>query len=347
MIRRVLPISMVCILFVGLAAGCQQEEVQEKPRENAKILLFWNPDIEFAPFYAAQKQGFYQDEGLNVELAHGGYDANGNYIEVLPAVLDGQMEFGLATGDSILLARARGEPVVAIGVFLQNTPTGFFSLAEKQITGPEDLKGKRIWTWGEDVSYMIFFRNTGLQSTDVTLITDSDVRGETGYDGLIDGTVDAMIGYIYYEPNALEALGYPNNFILFNDYGVEIYPDVIFTTEQMIREKPEVVQAFVNGTLRGINYALERPNEMAEYIKAQYGDQMIGISTPDLKTLLIAELLLAAPVNSAFASRPGMMSLDTWQATQEDMLALDLLNEPLDLSGIFDTRFVEAYYASQ
>lgn len=349
--RTVTIVLLIVILLVG-AASCQGKKSDSKatPKKdlgNVKIQLFWNPDVEFAPFYAAQKQGFYQSEGLNVELVDGGYDENGDFIEVIPLVLGGQMEFGLATGDQILLARARGEPVVALAVFLQNTPTGFFSLADKQITTPEDLKGKRVWIWGEDVSYEIFFHRTGLQPTDVIEVTDDAVRGQTGYDGLIDGSVDAMIGYVYYEPNALEALGYPNNFILFNDYGVQIYPDVIFTTEQMIREKPEVVQAFINGTLRGIRYALDEPVSMAQYIKAQYGEQMIGISTPDLTTFIRAEGLLIAPINSPFASQPGMMGLETWQTAYEDMLDLGAFDNAFDLSEAFDTHFVEAYYAGK
>lgn len=301
MSKRILPtVLLVVILLIG-AAGCQgkKEKKNDTPTvsENVKIQLFWNPDVEFAPLYAAQKQGFYQSEGLNVELVHGGYDENGEYIEVLPRVLSGQAEFGLTTGDQILLARAKGEPVVAIAIFLQNMPTGFYSLADKHITTPKDLKGKSVWIWGEDVSYEIFFQKVGLQPGDVTEVTDEAIRGQTGYDGLIDGSVDAMIGFVYYEPNALAALGYPNNFILFNDYGVEIYPDVIFTTEQMIQEKPEVVQAFINGTLRGIRYALDDPGGMADYIKAQYSDEMVGISAVELNTFILAESRLIAPIN--------------------------------------------------
>ena len=349
MSKRILPIVLIVVMLV---AGCQEkkndsESPSPEPLDNVKIQLFWNPDVEFAPLYAAQQQGFFQSEGLNVELMHGGYDENGEFIEVMPLVLGGQADFGLTTGDQILLARAKGEPIVAIAVFLQNIPTGFYSLAEKQITTPEDLKGKRVWIWGEDVSYEIFFHKTGLQPTDVTEITDEAMRGETGYDGLIDGSVDAMIGFIYYEPNALTALGYPNNFILFHDYGVEIYPDVIFTTEQMIQEKPEVVQAFINGTLRGIRYVLDEPGSTAEYIKAEYADEMVGISADQLNTYLLAENLLIAPINSPLASRPGMMSLEAWQVAYDDMMDLGLFTDPFDLSKAFDTHFVEAYYAGK
>lgn len=349
MFKRVL-LAFFLILSL-IAAGCQQEksdEASKKPREKVKIQLYWSPDIEFFPFYAAEKHGFYQDENLDVELLHGGYDENEEYIEVLPVVLSGQAEFGLAGADQILLARARGEPVVAIAAIEQNNPTGFYSLADRQITKPEDLKGKRIWLWEEDISYLMFFHNTGLQQPEVTEVTDTTVLGETGYDGLIDGTVDAMIGYVYYEPTMLRSMGYETNFVLFYDYGVDLYPDLIFTTEQVIQEKPEAVQAFLNGTLHGMQYTFDHPDEIADYTVSQFGEQQTDFPDRESqKALLRALLRLVAPINSPFASRPGMMSLDIWQTTQADMLALGMLNEPLDLGQVYDTRFVEAHYASQ
>ncbi len=348
MSSRVLWIILLSAGVLLAAAGCQGDKKDSTASDTltaVKMQLYWTPDVEFSPFYAAVKEHFYQDEGLDLELLDGGYDDSGNYVEVLPIVLGGQADFGLAGGDQILLARARGEPVVAIAALQQNSPTGFYSLAEQRITVPDDLRGKRIWLWGEDVSYDLFFHHVGLELSDIIPITEGDVYGESGYDALLNGTVDAMTGYVYNEPNVLHAMGYETNFILFQDYGVDLYPDVIFTTEQVIRDKPDVVQAFINGTLRGMRYAQDNPTEMSEYIMTQYRADLDVASEPQLlKTMLIAETLLAAPINSPFARRPGMMSQDTWQATHDDMLALGLLDQSLDLKPLYDLRFVEAYY---
>jgi len=349
---RALSMVLLSAAVLLAAAGCQGDRKDSTPSADTlkpvKMQLYWTPDVEFSPFYAAVKQHFYEDDGLAVELLNGGYDDSGNYVEVLPIVLSGQADFGLAGGDQILLARANGEPVVAIAAVQQNSPTGFYSLASQRITSPDDLRGKRVWLWGEDVSYDLFFHHVGLQMSDIVPVTDGDVYGESGYDGLLNGTVDVMTGYVYNEPNVLRAMGHETNFILFQDYGVDLYPNVIFTTEQVIREKPDVVQAFINATLRGMRYSLDNPSEMSEYIMAQYHEQMDAVLDPPLlKTMLIAETLLMAPINSPFARRPGMMSLYTWQSTHDDILALGLLDQPLDVSHVYNLQYVEAYYHAQ
>ena len=59
-------------------------------------------------------------------------------------VAQGTVQFGMASGDSMLLARAQGLPVVTVATNNQRFPTVFFSKADANIKTPADLKGKSV-----------------------------------------------------------------------------------------------------------------------------------------------------------------------------------------------------------
>src|SRR6266487_3636555 len=92
------------------------------------------PNVQFAPFYMADKQGYYAAEGLKVN-----FDYNFQ-TDVVQRVAQGTVQFGMAGGSSILLARAQGLPVVTVATNSQQFPTVFFSKASANIKTPDAIK---------------------------------------------------------------------------------------------------------------------------------------------------------------------------------------------------------------
>ena len=286
------------------------------------------------------KENFFAAEGVNVELVHGGYDAEGNYIEVLPRVLSGEAQFGLAGADQLLQARANGEPLVAIAALYQQTPNSIISLSTSQIVRPEDLKGKRLLLWGEDSTYDIFLHNNGLNHTDLIEVQDSDMPKGYSFDYLLDGSVDAMIGYVTHELLQLRRLVPEDqiNTLVFVDYGVDLYSLVFFTTEEMIRTQPAVVQGVVNATLRGWEYAIAQPERLSEYVSANYPSDLGDAA------FTIRLIQAGLPLIQHAGGQIGHMDPAVWQDTQDVMRAVGLLSEAVDVTRAFDPNFVETYY---
>ena len=86
----------------------------------------------------AIEQGFFADEGLDVNLFYG------NEADLIALVGSGNQSFMIASGEQVLLSRAQGVPVVYVAEWYQDYPVGVVSLAEIGILEPGDLKGKTI-----------------------------------------------------------------------------------------------------------------------------------------------------------------------------------------------------------
>lgn len=330
------------LISVLILTGCAADKdsapkPETPPADKLTVQLYWMPSAEFMPFYGAQLQGYYQEENLDVTFLTGGYDAEGNYIDVLPLLVSGAVDVGVLGSDQVLEARANGKPVVAITLLQQRFPYGLMSLKTSAIVRPDDLRGKRIMLWSEDRSFDMFLNIVGLSRDDVTVVMGDEVGG---YDfaRLIDGTVDAMIVSLE-EITDFTQMGNQASVIFFDDYGLAMYANTLAVTEQTISERPELIQRFINATLRGFAYGLANPDAIGARLAQLRGtpDNVLGATA-----LVRAVIPLANPPNS----RPGMMQLEVWQGTLDLLTQIGVITEPLDVTAAFDTRFVEAYYAS-
>src|SRR5215208_1726745 len=103
------------------------------------VQLSWSHQAEFAGFYAAEQQGYYADEGLQVSFLEGGPD-----VDFITPVLYGTAEFGVAQPADLIIARAESKPVRSIAAIYRRSPIIFFSHADLGITRPQDFIGKKI-----------------------------------------------------------------------------------------------------------------------------------------------------------------------------------------------------------
>ncbi len=335
-IRLLLPAALLLAL-----AACGQAPGQELIP--ITIQTFWLPDAETSPFYAAERGGYWEDEGLDAEIRIGGYDEAGEYIDPIPLVVGGEADFGMTTSDQLVAARSAGAEIVALSTVYQRHATGLMSLARTGIIHPADLEGKRVMIWGGDTSYDIFLQKTGVDASTITMLTADDF-GEWSFEPLLNGEVDATIGYINFDYVQLQGQATEETrFMLFADYGVNLYPNAIFTTEDMIRQRPDVVQRFVNAYLRGLNDCVNDPEGVAAYIVDNYRDQMDQTVTDVTAEIMLRSLPLIDPADSD----PGRMTAETWEYTYESVVALGWIETPLDPTFVYDLSFVDNFYAGQ
>ena len=104
---------IACLVSFG-AVYAQSREVS--------LQLLWNHQFQFAGFYAAEAQGFYEDEGLDVNIKHGGYNDSGKAVNPVEEVVFGRSDFGITRSD-LLLERMLGLPVVALAPFINTLPS--------------------------------------------------------------------------------------------------------------------------------------------------------------------------------------------------------------------------------
>jgi len=243
--------------------GSVRAEHSALPLQPVKLQLLWKHQFEFAGFYAAKAQGYYQDVGLDVEL-----------LPFVPGeespvdkITSGEVDY--AIGDSSLIVdRFQGKSIKLLTNIFQHNPNILISLADSGITSPAQMAGKKIMLASHEA--MTPAIHAMLATESVSLDQMQVIEHSFSLDPLLNGEVDIMSAYASNEPGVLKQMGVNFNIINPINYGIDFYGDNIFTHEKTILKKPEQVKGFVQASLKGWTYALNHPDEIIDLILQQY-----------------------------------------------------------------------------
>ena len=295
------------------------------------MALGYIPDVQFAPFYMAKERGFYGAEGLDVEFNHT------TSTDLLKLIGTGEIGFGVASGDEVLVARSQGVPLVYVGAWFQKFPISVIALERAGIRRVEDLKGRTIGVPGRFGATYVGLRallvSAGLSESDVQI-------REIGFkqvQALTEGQVEAVVGYTNNEPVQLRALGQSITTIEIFDH-VTLAANGIVTNEKTLRERPELVEKVVRASLRGIEDVIARPDEALDTVLPKYTPeaaprrevlrQVIGVSLPLWQSEQTAQRGI------------GYSDPAVWTASRDLLRRLNLLGGEVDLDKIYTNRFV-------
>jgi NitT/TauT family transport system substrate-binding protein len=318
-------------LIAMLIAACSPSAPAATPAPLTPITIqmSWTFDYSAAYLFAAEINGHFKQEGLQVTLKPGGFGPDGR-ISPSVEVLKGGADFGMSSAATILRRRAEGDPIVAIGSILQRSPFALISLAENNIQHPQDLIGKTVSVSNDGGMqvYLAMLASQNINPTDVNLVE----RTSFGIDPLLNGEVDVLGGWIVNEGVLVKEAGKEPNFILMSDYGVDTYDSVLFTTETMIATHPEVVQHMMNAVAAGIKDVVENPQKGVEYT-LQYNAEL---KAEEQQRRIEAAIPLMNVPGIPFAS----MQPEVWQVTYDIMRNQDVLKTEMDLSEAYTLDFV-------
>ncbi len=220
--------SVFLLALSGLFAAARADD-------SVTVRLKWFNQAQFAGFYVAQDKGFYKSSGLDVNIQPGGPD-----FPAIQMVAGGNEQFGVTGADQILIARSKGVPVVALAVIYRRNPFVLFSLAKSGIKTPADYVGKKVGVkigGNEELIYRAVLAKAGI---DKSTLTEIPVKFDIT--PLLTGAIDVWPGYLINEVLAAKEKGFDVNVVYPSDYGIDLYADTLFTTEQMLKQKPDVVR---------------------------------------------------------------------------------------------------------
>lgn len=321
-------------LFLGLTAaislGCGSSPAVT-PSSTVKLAMGFIPNVQFAPFYVAVEKGFFADEGIEIEFDYGWE------TDLLKLVGNNELQFAIGSGDQVILARSQGLPVVHVMNWYRRFPVCVVSLAGSGITEPEDLAGRRVGTpatYGASyIGWRALLDATRLDEGSVELIS----IGYTQVAALSEGQVDAAICYAMNEPVQMHASGQEVDIILVADYA-DLVSNGLFTNEETIERRPELVQGMVRAALRGLAYTLEHPDEAFE-IALKYVPELAG----DEGVRTVNRAILAESLEFWMADKGelGRSNEAQWQAAMRIMQQMGLVGDDADVETMFTNRFVE------
>ena len=328
--KRGVAVAIVLLMIAGLLAGCRSPD-QEEPSQVVTLAMGFVPNIQFAPFYVAVERGFFSDEGVEIEFDYGWE------TDLLKLVGSDDLQFAIASGDQVILARSQGLPVIYVMNWYRRFPVCVVSLAQAGIQEPTGLVGQRVGTpvtYGASyIGWRALLDATGLDETDVELIS----IGYTQVAALDGGQVDAAICYAMNEPVQMEVSGEVIDVIYVADY-VNLVSNGLITNDRSVRERPELVQGIVRAALRGLAYTIDHPDEALEislrYLPEVEGDA--GAEAINRSILLKSVEFWRAPDGEL-----GRSDGEEWQASQQIMIQIGLVSEEGDVADMFTNRFVE------
>ena len=240
----------ILVLAMVLAACGPSASVGEEQRA-VKLLLGFRPDVQFAPFYLAQQEGYFADAGLEVTIEHS--------TNLLPLVADGQAEFGVADATDVMIARTSGVPVKYISTLYERFPVALIGPPEAVPAVPSELAGLRIGTPGQFGSswhaLLALLDADGLTANDVTI---REYPQFNQVEGLLNGDVDLITGFRNNEPLQLEARGMEVELLTIDSIAPLPGPGVI-VGEELLTEDRELVSAFVSAVARAQAAVIEDP----------------------------------------------------------------------------------------
>jgi NitT/TauT family transport system substrate-binding protein len=251
------------VLVVGVAAFLfvvTKRRIDPVGRPRIRLQLQWFDQAQFIGFYVAKQRGFYDKQGIDVELISGGY--NNNPIQ---RVLTGVADVGLATGDQVLIRRASGDPLKAFGNVFNRSLAAFMTRTEKAVHTPEDLVGKRVGVYrGFDTENIL------LALLQTRRINPSDVRIETaaGIQAFVDGELDAFPAYVINEPLIMANRNVPISLMNPAEFNVNFVSDTYFTTENYWKANRAVLARFLHASAEGWKYAQDHPEEALQIMFA-------------------------------------------------------------------------------
>lgn len=325
---------IVWMIFSLLLGACapQGTTVPVAPADalttiSIRLPMGYIPNVQFAPFYAAVEQGFYREVGIDVEFDYS-FETDG-----VALVGSNDLQFALASGEQVLLARAQAIPVTYVLGWYQQYPVSVVAAQNSGINSPADLRGQTIGLPG------LFGANyIGLRALlRAGKISESEVNlqsvGFNQVEAFSSGQVPVIVVYTNNEPIVLQSQGYEITMLNVRDY-VTLASNGLITNETTLRDNPELVARMVQATQRGIRYTLAHPEEAFEICK-----KYVPNLTPETEPLQRAVLEASLPF---WAAEPiGNIDAQAWLNMQNVLLDMGLLTQPLDLNAAYTAQFLQ------
>ena len=325
-----LKYNFFLFLLMGLTllTSCSAIESPQTSSESmtrVRLPMGYIPNVQYAPFYIALEKGFFSDVGIELELDYS-YETDG-----VALVGANELQFSVVSGEQVPIARAEGLPIVYVMAWYEKYPVAVISKAEHNIQTPSELAGKRVALPGlfgaNYVGLRALMGKANLSENDLTLVS----VGFNQVEVLAADTSDVIVGYIANEPVQLAALGYDINVILVSDY-LDLVSNGIITNQITIEENPDLVKRMVSATLKGIQYAVEHPQEAFEscfkYVE--------GLEDADRE---VQFEVLKSSLKLYQTDPYGYSDPQAWENMQQILLDMGLMKDVINLDQAYSNEF--------
>jgi NitT/TauT family transport system substrate-binding protein len=340
--RRFLQYGAIA-LGTGAIAACGGQQTASSESEAATDGALtpitygtnWYAQAEHGGFYQAVAAGIYADHGLDVTIQMGGPQVNGTQL-----LMGGAVDFFMGYGADALKAIAEGIPKVTVAAIFQKDPQILMAHPNQGVETLEDLRGRRIFiSAAANVNYWPFLAAKYGFTDDQKGVYNFDPRP------FLEDQSSAQQGYLTSEPLSIRKEGgFDPVVLLLADYGYSPYSTTIETKRELVETNPDLVQRFVDASIKGWYSYLEDPapgNELIKRDNPEMTDDQLDYSFEKLQEYGIIQSGEAETLGI------GAMTDGRWQEFFEILADAGVLDPNLDFRQAYTLDFVnkgaEAY----
>ena len=319
--RHFRRLQLIAVLWLGATGAVAQTTDRTEP---VIVQLPESARFEFAGYYAAQAQGYFKAEGLEVEIRPGSMG-----VRPVAEVTGGAAQYGVEAS-ALIVARLRGAPVVLVASLFQHSSLALAVLSKSGISMPADLQGKRVALdpHGSTPEIQAMLMAGGMTPVQYTLVPDEWGMGE-----IETGAAEAMVVNTWQAEQEFKSRGVNVQLIRPSDYGVDFYGDSLFTSETEARLNPERVEAMRRAILRGWHHALENPDEIIRWMLANLPNPTGAMTESRLR----AEAVETTALINANLISIGHVNAERWNRLAELVVRTGLAPNDRRLKGFIYT----------
>ena len=323
-LKYLLSILFLLVSLVGCGAS---PEPSPSSSELTKVTLAlnWFPEAEHGGYYAALVNGYFKEEGLDVEIQPGGPG-----VPIIQNVATKRVMFGIANADQVLVGRNEQADVVALLAPLQMSPRCIMVHKKSGIRRLEDLKDMTLAA-GSGKAYLEYLK------TQVTLENVKLVPYAGSSALFLKDENFAQQGYVFSEPFVARQKGADPHVLMVSEIGFNPYTSLLVTHGEMVTGQEALVAKVVRASRRGWQDYLANPRTVNAYIHKVNPE----MDMESLQFGVEAIQPLCLPENMS-PTELGAMSLERWQALSNQLKEIDWLDAELDPATAFESRFIEA-----
>jgi NitT/TauT family transport system substrate-binding protein len=274
-------VAVTALVLTGCSAGGGTGTSSAEPANGGgggeltpvTLQLQWVAQAQFAGYYAAVDQGFYEDEGLDVTIAEGGPD-----IVPQDVLASGDVDYAISWVPKVLGSIEQGANITDVAQIFERSATTQISFKDKNISSSADLKGKNVGSWGFGNEWELFagMQKSGIEVGDINLVQQAfDMTG------FLSGDIDAAQAMTYNEyAQVLETVNPDTgklyqpeelNVIDWNDEGTAMLQDAIWANSDRLasdKDYADTTVKFIKASIRGWSFAAANPQEAADIVTA-------------------------------------------------------------------------------
>lgn len=310
------------------ASEAGTEASQKEALEEVTVILDYVANTNHTGMYAALDLGYYEEEGLKVNIVEPTEGATATLVAV------GKGDFGISYQEDVTIALTSAEPlpIKAVAALVQHNTSGFVTAADKDITSPKDFEGKTYAGWGgpgEAAVLEAVMTQAGADFSKLNMVV-SDGSGFTA----LEDKADIMWFFEGWDNITCEMNNFPINYMPVKDLDerLDYYTPVIIAGNDTLENRPEMVKKFLKATEKGYQYAISHPEESAELLHKHAPDYSLEMLTKSQEFL--AEKYMED------TDVWGIMSDETWDNYTEFMAEYQVIDKTIPASDCYTNEFL-------